>query len=134
MSVQIGLQAALTGALRDHAPLGTLTGVFDAPPVRAALPYAVVGEAVLADWSTKDTKGREARVAVMLHDGGERPARLRLLAGEVETAIAAMPRDLGDGWRIVSLAFVRSRIVPNGAGRWIATSEYRVRMLESGGN
>lgn len=131
MSVQTGLQAALAGALQDHAPLGALTGVFDAPPVRAALPYAVVGEAMLADWSTKDANGREARVAVMLHDGGERPARLRLLAGEVEAAIAAMPRDLGDGWRIVSLAFVRSRIVPNGAGRWIATSEYRARMLES---
>ena len=131
MSVQMRLQGALVTALEDHAPLGALTGVFDAPPVRAALPYAVVGEAMLGDWGTKDMAGREAHVAVLLHDGGERPARLRLLAGEVEIAIEAMPRDLGDGWRIVSLTFVRSRIVPDGAGRWIASSEYRVRMLES---
>lgn len=131
MSAQARLQAALTAALGEHAPLGALTGVFDAPPVRAALPYAVVGEAVLSDWGTKDAIGREARIAVLLHDGGERPARLRLLAGATETAIEAMPRDLGEGWRIASLAFVRSRIVPNGAGRWIASSEYRVRMLRS---
>lgn len=131
MSVQGQLQDALVTALRDHAPLGALTGVFDAPPVRAALPYAVVGEAVLGDWGTKDMAGREARIAVLLHDGGERPARLRRLAGEVETAIEAMPRDLGDGWRIASLSFVRGRIVPDGAGRWIASSEYRVRMLRS---
>lgn len=134
MSVQTALQDALMAALEDHAPLGALTGVFDAPPVRAALPYAVVGEAVLGDWSTKDMAGREARAAVLLHDGGERPARLRLLAGEVEAAIEAMPRDLTGGWRIASLSFVRSRIVPNGAGRWIASSEYRVRMLETGGD
>lgn len=131
MSVQVQLQGALVAALGGHAPLGVLTGVFDAPPVRAALPYAVVSEAVLGDWGTKDMAGREARVAVLLHDGGERPARLRLLAGEVEAAVEAMPRDLGDGWRIASLTFVRSRIVPDGAGRWIASSEYRVRMLES---
>lgn len=131
MSVQGQLQDALVTALRDHAPLGALTGVFDAPPVRAALPYAVVGEAVLGDWGTKDMAGREARIVVLLHDGGERPARLRLLAEEVETAIEAMPRDLGEGWRIASLSFVRSRIVANGAGRWIASSEYRVRMLRS---
>lgn len=133
MSAQAQLQAALTAALGGHAPLGVLTGVFDAPPVRAALPYAVVGEAVLSDWGTKDAIGREARIAVLLHDGGERPARLRLLAGATETAIETMPRDLGEGWRIASLAFVRSRIVPNGAGRWIASSEYRVRMLRDGG-
>jgi len=131
MSVQTRLQGALVTALRDHAPLGALTGVFDAPPVRAALPYAVVGEAVLGDWGTKDMAGREGRVAVLLHDGGERPARLRLLAGAVEAAIEAMPRELGDGWRIASLTFVRSRIVANGAGRWIASSEYRARMLRS---
>jgi hypothetical protein len=129
MSVQMRLQGALVAALQDHAPLGALTGVFDAPPVRAALPYAVVSEAVLGDWSTKDMAGREGRVAVLLHDGGERPARLRLLTGAAEAAIEAMPRDLGDGWRIASLTFVRSRIVANGAGRWIASSEYRVRML-----
>jgi hypothetical protein len=42
-----------------------------------------------------------------------------------------MPRGLGEGWRIASLVFVRGRKVREGEGRWVAVSEYRVRMLRS---
>jgi hypothetical protein len=130
MSVQALLSAAMVQALRDHAGLAdVVTGVFDAPPVRAARAYAVVEEALLGDWSTKDMAGREGRLAVTLYDGGERPVRLRALAGEAEAAIDAMPRDIGGGWRVVTLVFVRGRIVREGDGRWAAMSEWRVRML-----
>lgn len=132
MSVHQLLQAAVGEALRGRAALSELVGgVFDAPPVRAALPHAVIGEPALSDWSTKDQPGREARVQVTLHDGGERPVRLRILTGEVEAAIEALPRELGEGWRIASIAFVRSRTVADGPGRWIAASEYRLRLLRS---
>jgi hypothetical protein len=125
MSVQALLQAAVTAAADGL----DVTGVFDAPPVRSALPYAVVEEAVLADWSTKDMAGREGRFAVQLHDGGERPVRLRVLAGAVEDAVEGMGRDLGEGWRIVSLGFVRGRIVRARETGWTSLSEFRVRML-----
>ena len=119
------LQAAVVASLEGL----DVTGVFDAPPVRCALPYAVVEEAVLADWSTKDMAGREGRLAVSIHGGGERPARLRVLAGAAEDAVGAMPRELGEGWRVTSLVFVRGRIVREGV-RWVAVSEWRVRMLK----
>ena len=125
MSVQAILQAAMAAALEGL----DVTGVFEAPPVRGAPPYAVVEEAVLADWGTKDMAGREGRLAVSIHDGGERPVRLRVLAGAAEDAVGAMPRDLGEGWRVASLVFVRSRIVRDGV-RWVAVSEWRVRMLK----
>jgi len=124
MSVQALLSAAMVEALA-----GLECAVFDAPPVRGARPYAVVEEALLSDWSTKDLAGREGRLAVSLYDGGERPARLRALAGVAEDLLAAMPRDLGGGWRVVTLVFVRGRIVREGEGRWMAMSEWRVRML-----
>ncbi|MEP9359321.1 DUF3168 domain-containing protein [Sphingomonas sp. KR3-1] len=127
MSVQEVLQAALVEALAGLA----VTAVFDAPPVRAARPYALVEEAWLADWGTKDMAGREGRFAVTLFDAGERPARLRALCGEVEAAIEAMPRAIGEGWAIASLVLLRSRIAREGEGRWTATSEFRVRMLRS---
>jgi hypothetical protein len=127
MSVQEVLQAALVEALAGLA----VTQVFDAPPVRAARPYALVEEAWLTDWGTKDMAGREGRFAVTLFDAGERPARLRALSGEVEAAIDAMPRDIGQGWAIASLVFLRSRIAREGDGRWTAVSEFRVRMLRS---
>lgn len=129
MSAAARLHAALAAALREGGGLAALTAVFDAPPVRAALPHATVEETVLADWGTKDMAGREGRAAVTLRDGGERPARLRALAGAAEEAVLAMPRDLGGGWRIASLVFVRGRIAREGSG-WAATSEFRVRMLK----
>lgn len=112
MSVQALLAAAMVDALADHPGVAdVVTGIFDAPPVRAARPYAVVDEAVLGNWGSKDLAGREGVLAVLLFDGGERPVRLRALAGEVEAAIEAMPGDLGEGWRVVTLVLARSRIV-----------------------
>lgn len=130
MSAQSVLQVTTLAALKAHAPLAAgLAAVFDAPPVRALRPYAQLEEPLLADWGAKDLQGREARLAVSLFDAGEGPARLRALAGEVEAAIEAMPRTLDEGWKIVSLIFVRGRTLRQGEGRWAATSEFRVRML-----
>ncbi len=127
MSVHAMLQAALVAAIEDGGV--EVTGVFDAPPLRAAVPHALVEEVVLTDWSTKDMAGREGRVIVRLHDAGERPARLRVLTDAVQEAVAAMPVTLSGGWRIVSLAFLRSRILAEGGGKWRAVIEWRVRLL-----
>lgn len=132
MSAQALLQAAIRAALQAHAPLvDALTAVFDAPPVRCARPYAVIEDAIIADWGTKDIAGREGRFAVMLHDIGERPERVRLLIGEIEAAIESMPRTLGEGWHIASLILLRSRIAREGEAQWLGASEWRVRMLRS---
>ena len=132
MSAAVVLAEAIRAALTAHAPLADgLAGVFDAPPVRAATPYAVIGEAQLADWGTKDMAGREARVVVSLFDAGESPARLRRLVGEVEAAMAGMPRAIGGGWELASRMLLRGRIERKGEGRWIATSEWRLRMLKA---
>lgn len=134
MSAAVVLAEAIRATLTAHAPLAEgLAGVFDAPPPRAATPHAVIGEALLSDWGTKDMAGREARVVVSLHDAGESPARVRRLAGEVETAMAGLPRAIGGGWEAASRVLLRMRIERKGEGRWIATSEWRVRILKSGG-
>ncbi|MBA4761850.1 MAG: DUF3168 domain-containing protein [Sphingomonas sp.] len=133
MSAAVVLAAAIRAALTAHGPLTEgLVGIFDAPPVRAATPHAVIGEALLSDWGTKDMAGREARVVVSLFDAGESPARLRRLAGEVEVATAGMPREIGGGWELASRVLLRARIERKGEGRWVATSEWRLRMLKGG--
>ena len=119
MSARATLHAAIADTLRADAGLEALAGVFDAPPVRASLPHAVVEEPLFADWSTKDMAGREGRIAVALYDGGERPGRLRGLAEAAENAVLGMDRELPGGWRIARAG--------NG---WSATSEFRVRMLK----
>lgn len=133
MSAAAVLAEAIRAALNAHVPLAEgLAAIFDAPPVRAATPHAVIGEAQLSDWGTKDMAGREARVVVSLHDAGESPARLRRLSGEVEAAMTGLPRAMGGGWELASRVLLRARVERKGEGRWIATSEWRLRMLKSG--
>jgi hypothetical protein len=123
------LHDAIVAALRADAAVSEgVTAVFASPPVRSATPYALVAEAVVADWSVKDAEGFEARVAAELHDAREDGAAVRALADAARAAIAAMPDDLGGGWRIVSRAFVRQRTVRT-RGEWVASVEYRVRVM-----
>jgi hypothetical protein len=132
MSARAVLAAAVAARLRAEPALAGLA-VFDAPPVRAALPYAVVEEAVFAPWGTKTWAGREARFAMILWDAGERPTRLRELLGTVDEAAEALPVALGQGWRTVSARVVRSRIARAPPDRWIGSVECVVRMWREDG-
>lgn len=125
------LQAALAERLRAAPALADVT-VFDAPPARAAMPHAIVEEPMTADWGAKGLEGRRARVAIILHDAGERPVRLRALAAAAEAAVAGTDGAIGDGWRIVTTALQRTRLARRGAGAWIATIEFEVRMARTG--
>ena len=102
--------------------------VFDAPPVRGALPHAVVEEPALGDWSTKTWVGREGQLVVSVHDAGERPLRLRTLAAAVEERLAAMMPDLGERWRLVAMRLVRTRLLRGPGDRWTATVVMQVRL------
>jgi hypothetical protein len=118
------LAAAAADALRQVA---ALSGVHEAMPVQAAPPYATVAAGLETDWGHKSGAGREVRLTVTVRDQGERPARLRRLAGEAQVALGGLA--VGDGWQLVTLVFVRSMTVAEGAGRWATTLDYRARML-----
>ena len=126
-SPRTALQDAVVEAL-----VGAGVRAFDAPPVRAALPHAVVDEARLSDWSTTTWQGREGSLAVTFLDAGERPVRLREAIEAGEAALQAMPRGLGGGWRLVQMRLQRSRVVRSGE-RWLGVSEFLVRMWRENG-
>lgn len=123
MSAGEALGAAVAAALQGLEGVG----VYDGPPVQAAFPYATIETGAESDWGHKSGVGREVRVVAVLRDQGERPARLRRLAGEAEALIAGIAGAL-DGWQLVSLTLLRSCIVKD-ARSWAATVEYRARML-----
>lgn len=123
------VRAAVAVALREDVGLAaTLNGVFEGPAVRASPPFATVEDALATDWSVKEARGRELRIAVSIRDEGETPERLATLADTAERAIEAAPRTI-DGWHVASLVFQRSRLAGEGPGRWLAVIEYRVRVL-----
>ena len=131
---ETGAGAALEAAAIEAVRNATGVGVYRGPPVQAAAPYAVVEAGPESDWSHKSGDGRELRLAVTIHDKGEAPARLRPLAAAAEKAIGTLPGEL-DGWRLVTVRFLRSMTVPPRAGSpngsWAALIEFRARMLRA---
>lgn len=128
MSAESVLVAAVEAAL---AGVAGLNRVEPGASVRVTPPYAEIGPVEARDWGTKDAAGREVRLTVTVRDAAERAARLHVLSGAVQDAVAGMPRELS-GWRVASLVFVRSRVASEKAGNWAASVEWRVRVLATG--
>jgi len=122
MSAGDALQVALA---RELAAVAGIEGVYDGPPARAPYPYAVVDAGTEADWSHKSGQGREISVALTLWD--EQPARLRGLADAVEQKIAGI-EDV-EGHQLVTLTFLRRRILRDVAGPWAAIIDFRAKLL-----
>ena len=125
----MAVQLALVSALRASPALAGV-GVFDGPSPRAPFPYISVADGLVTDWSTKTELGRDIRIALTIWDDGEEPARLHALMHNVGAAVAGLPRDL-DGWRVASIAFLRSLVARDPAGPWAGLVEHRVRVLET---
>lgn len=128
MSARERLHAAVLAHLGENASLDPLR-VFDAPQERAAVPFAVIEEPVLGDWSACGWDGREGRLVIAVFDEGEQPRRLRFLMGRLEDAMERLPDDIGEGWRIVQSRLIRSRGVRAGGRRWGGAVEFQVRMF-----
>lgn len=125
MSAGTMLQAAVMAQL---APLGR---VFDAVPTRAALPYVVVDAPVLAAGDAVGVAGRTGTLAVACVDSGVSPVRVRALLAAVEAALAGLPAQIGEGWRVTSVRLARSQVSIGKGERWSATSVFAVRMYRS---
>jgi hypothetical protein len=115
------------------AALGGVAGlnrVYDGPPLTGAFPYARIEAGPESDWSHKSGVGRELRLAIVLRDQGERPARLRSLTAAAEAAAGAIGPEL-DGWRLINLVFLRSSLLREPGAAWAAAIEYRARLLKT---
>jgi hypothetical protein len=122
MSAGGAVQTAIAAALDAIEGLG---GVFDGPPARAAFPYAAIDAATETDWGHKGGEGRELLIGLTVWD--DQPVRLRGLADAVEAQVQSVATV--DGWQLVTLRFMRRRVVRDVAGPWAAAIEFRARVL-----
>lgn len=127
MSAGDTLVTAAMASLHAEDVLDVLT-VFDAPPTRGFFPYAVVGEPVLHAVDAAGVTGRAGTLIVTYRDGGERPLALRLLMAVAEETVAALPADIGDGWRLAGIALASSRLDRTKDG-WTGRSAWSVRLF-----
>jgi len=128
MTAREALRAGLMTALRPVLiPLGVT--LFDAVPVRASVPQAVLGEPSDSDWGAAGIEGRELRVALTLTDEGEQPRRLRACVQAAEAV--SLAGVLADGWRVAGLSVTATRMAKAGA-RWTASVEWRARLWRTG--
>jgi hypothetical protein len=118
------LQQAARAALGG---IDGLCGVYPGPPLQAAAPYAVVEAGAESDWGHKTGEGREVRLSVTLYDEGERPGRVQALAAAAEAAILEI--NAVEGWELVTLRFLGSRLARSRSGSWSAAIDYRARLL-----
>ncbi|MDP8995357.1 MAG: DUF3168 domain-containing protein [Pseudomonadota bacterium] len=120
-------ETLLEAAAAALAAVEGIGRVYDSPPLQAALPHALVSIDLESDWSHKGSEGREVRLAASLYDKGERPLRLRRLAGAAEAALGAVAGE-AEGWRVVTMRYLRTRIVRD-KDHWAAVIEFRARLL-----
>ncbi len=122
------LAAALLAALRE---VPGLSQVADGRPVQAGDAAATIEIGPESDWGHKSGAGAELRFAVTIACGGEQPGRVRGLIAAARARLEAIGPEPGSGWRLVTLAMVRSRSVREDGPRWRGSLDYRARMLRA---
>jgi Protein of unknown function (DUF3168) len=132
MSAEQDFRSAIIARLQSDISLKPLVNhVYDGAPVAASPPYIVVGEVIGTDWGTKDREGRELRLAIMLYDAMEKPARLAALVPIVQANMHHIGSFGVNGWDIGSLVLIRSNLVASTAGKWTAVLDFRLRVLRA---
>jgi hypothetical protein len=123
------LRAALIGWLRDDPALANLiNAVTEEAPSRASPPWLGIAASASADWSTKDRRGREVRVALELHCRGDDPGAAAATVAAIEGRVEALPRSQA-GFEVVSVAFLRARAEQRAGNRRAVLLEWRFRVL-----
>jgi hypothetical protein len=123
------LRAALVEWLRTDPTLAAqLNSVTEEAPPRASPPWLGLVTSASTDWSVKDATGREVRIALELHLRGDDPATGATLVQAIEERIASLAR-AQDGFAVVTIVFLRSRVEQRPANTRAALLEYRFRLL-----
>jgi Protein of unknown function (DUF3168) len=127
--MEIPLRAALAEWLAsDPALSARLNAITEEAPSRTSLPWLALVASASADWSCKSNPGREVRIALELQCRGDQAADAAELVQAIEHRIEDMPPDQ-DGFRIVTIQFLRARAEQRGESRRAILLEYRFRLL-----
>src|SRR5687767_1335208 len=127
--METDLRAALIAWLQADAILANLVNsIAEEAPSRAAPPWLGIAASASVDWSTKERRGREVRVALELHCRGDDPGAAAATTRAIEARVEALPRDQA-GFEIANTTFLRARAEQRSGNRRAVLLEYRFRVL-----
>ena len=133
MSASLALTRALIAALAADATVAArVTGVFDAPPPGAVLPYLTVGPDLVSDASSFVSEARDHRLRVMAWETPLGAGRCAATLAAVEAAVLGLGSVL-DGYRLEWIRFARSGVeaeAPRGPTRGLI--EFTARTVAGG--
>lgn len=112
----------------DPALSASLNDITEEAPSRASIPWLGISASASSDWSTKDRRGREIRVALELQTRGDEADATSALVTQIEDRIAGLPRD-HDSFAVASSAFLRARAEQRPRNTRAVLLEYRFRIL-----
>lgn len=122
-------RAALIDWLRADPILDAhLNGIAEEAPVRASIPWLGIAASASTDWSTKNRKGREVRVALELHLRGDDPATGADLVSALEDRMEGILLENAE-FAVASTRFLRARAEQRPANVRAVLLEYRFRLL-----
>lgn len=125
------LRAALLAWLQADPFLASeLNAMVEEVPSRTTVPWLGLVASASTDWSVKDRRGREVRVAVELNLRGDAPETGATLVAAVEARIETLPR-LQQGFELVTVQFLRARAEQRASNQRAVLLEYRFRLLEA---
>lgn len=114
----------------DSELAATLNDVTEEAPSRAQPPWLGVAASASTDWSTKQRKGREVRIALELHSRGDEAVETAEIIALIEQRIENLP-SMQAGFHIATSQFLRARSEQRQHHRRAVLLEYRFRLLEA---
>lgn len=124
------LRAALIAWLRDDPALTAINAVEEESPLRTTPPWLGIAASATADWSTKNLRGREIRIALELHHRGDDPATDGALVRAIDRRIETLPQQQ-TGFRLVTTLFLKARAEKRPRNLRAVLLEYRFRLFDT---
>lgn len=122
------LRTVLIDWLRADPALASLNAVEEESPLSASQPWLGIAASASADWSTKDTVGREIRLALELATRGDDPLDDAAILAAVEQRIDSLPASQA-GFTIINTRFLRARTSRLAGNRRANLLEFQFRIL-----
>lgn len=127
--METALRIALVGWLASDPQLASgLNTIAEEAPLRTAAPWLGIVASAATDWSVKDRRGREVRVALELHCRGDDPVAAADLSNAIEARVEAIPTAQA-GFAIANCTFLRARAEQRPGNLRAVLIEYRFRLL-----